>query len=252
MRSLKEIHSLYCLGVRLNEDEERKRTRQKTKHEQAKTPYRFDIINDLLKRFGRSTRYLEIGVRNPDDNFNRIQATEKHSVDPGAEYKQNPVDFKMTSDEFFDQLRTGKILSSDFKWDVIFIDGLHLADQADRDIENALNHLSDDGFVALHDCNPPTEWHARENYSYDLTPARIMWNGTTWKALFKQRFDPRTSVLCIDTDFGVGIVMKNQLLPALTSNHNPYYEFHVFDATRKNGINLMAYENFRNLLDANR
>lgn len=49
MRSLKEIQSLYRLGVRLDENEERKRTRQKTKQEQGKTPYRFDIINDLLE-----------------------------------------------------------------------------------------------------------------------------------------------------------------------------------------------------------
>lgn len=250
MRSLKEIQSLYRLGVRLNEDEERKRTRQKTKQEQAKTPYRFDIINDLLKRFERSTKYLEIGVRNPDDNFNIIQAEEKHSVDPGAEYKQNPVDFKMTSDEFFDQLSAGRILSPDFKWDVIFIDGLHLADQTGRDIENSLSHLSDDGFIVLHDCNPPTEWHARENYSYDLTPARVMWNGTTWKALFKQRLNLNTSVLCIDTDFGVGIIMKNQLFPAITHNHNPYFEFHVFNATRKTSINLISYDDFKHILDA--
>jgi hypothetical protein len=155
----------------------------------------------------------------------------------------------MTSDEFFEQLNVGRILSSDFKWDIIFIDGLHLADQADRDIKNSLTHLSDDGFIVLHDCNPPTEWHARENYSYDLTPARVMWNGTTWKALFNQRLNPSTSVLCIDTDFGVGIVMKNQLFPALNHNHNPYFEFHVFDTTRKTSINLMSYNDFKRALD---
>jgi Methyltransferase domain len=249
MRSLKEIQSLYHLGMRLNEDDERKRTQLKTKQELAKTPYRWGIINYLLKRLGRTTRYLEIGVRNPDDNFNLIEATEKHSVDPGVEFKQNPVDFKMTSDEFFGQLRTGTILSSDFRWDVIFIDGLHLADQVGRDIRNALNHLSDDGFVVLHDCNPPTEWHARESYLYDLTPARKIWNGTTWKAFFNQRLDPSTSALCIDTDFGVGIVMKNQLLPPIALNHNPYFEFHVFDATRKKSINLMSYDDFKHLLD---
>ena len=101
MKSLKEVYSLYRLGVRFAEHEERKRTIKKTKYEQAKTPYRFDIINDLLKRFDHPTRYLEIGVRSPDDNFNRIKANEKHSVDPGVENKLNPVDFKRTSDAFF-------------------------------------------------------------------------------------------------------------------------------------------------------
>jgi hypothetical protein len=248
MRTIKEIISLYRLGVRCAEHEERKRVVARTKSENAKRPYKIDIINDLLERFDRETRYLEIGVRNPDDNFNRIRARVKHAVDPGVEYKSNPVDFKMTSDAFFEQLQTGKILSIDYKWDVILIDGLHLADQVERDIENALKHQADDGFVVLHDCNPPTEWHARENYDFDLTPARNKWNGTTWKALFRRRFDPTVSVLCVDSDWGVGIIMKNRLLPSLTENHNPYYEFHVFDATRKESINLVTYEVFRGLL----
>ena len=251
MRSLKQIYSLYLLGIQFAEGDERKRTMQKNKYEQAKTPQKADVINDLLNTFERPTSYLEIGVRNPDDNFNRIQATVKHSVDPGDEYKSNPVDFKLTSDAFFQKVETGEVLPSHFKWDVIFIDGLHLADQVERDIQNALNHIPDDGFILLHDCNPPTEWHARENHSCDLTPARVMWNGTTWKALFKQRFDPRLSVLCIDSDFGIGVIMKTALLPALTINHNPYYEFHVFDATRKSSINLMTYEAFKRLMDVN-
>lgn len=252
MRSFKEMLSLYRLGVRCSEHEERKRTMLRTKAEQAKRPYKVDIINGLLERFDRETKYLEIGVRNPADNFSRIRATAKHSVDPGDEYRPNPVDFKLTSDVFFEQLRAGKFLSSDFKWDVIFIDGLHLAEQAERDIENALKHLAADGFVVLHDCNPPTEWHARENHTFDLTPARVMWNGTTWKALFRRRLDPAISVLCVDSDFGVGIIMKNRLLPPLMGNHNPYYEFRIFDATRKQSIGLMTWEAFKSLLDEQR
>jgi hypothetical protein len=59
----------------------------------------------LLSVLNRETTYLEIGVRNPEDNVNKINATNKYSVDPGLEYKLNPVDFKMTSDSFFEQLR---------------------------------------------------------------------------------------------------------------------------------------------------
>lgn len=248
MRSLKEIRYYFDWGVRFIENEERARTIEKSRCELAKRPFRFDIINELLGRFERPTKYLEIGVRNPDDNFNRIRAAQKRSVDPGAEFKSNPVDFRMTSDNFFRELNTGKILSPDFKWDVVFVDGLHLADQVERDIQNSLGHLSEDGFLVVHDCNPPTEWHARENYHYDLTPARLLWNGTTWKALFKQRFNPAISVACIDTDFGVGVIMKNEIFPPLTVNHNPYYEFSIFDATRENSINLMRYGDFKDFL----
>lgn len=249
MRTPKEMHALYRLGIRFNEGDERRKTILRNKAELAKRPYRFDVINELLRRFDRPTRYLEIGVRNPNDNFAKIDAAEKHSVDPGVEFEANPVDFKLTSDEFFGQLDAGRLLSPDYKWDLIFIDGLHLADQVDRDVANALRYIADDGFVVLHDCNPPTEWHARENHNYDLTPARLMWNGTTWKALFRQRFNPEVSVLCIDSDWGVGIIMKNRMLPPLTVNHNPYYEFHTFDATRRDSINLMTYDEFRRLLE---
>jgi len=43
--------------------------------------------------------------------------------------------------------------------------------------------------------------------------------------------------------------MRSQVLPALTSNHNPFYEFRIFDATRKESINLMTYEMFKSLLN---
>ncbi|WP_100612251.1 class I SAM-dependent methyltransferase [Confluentibacter lentus] len=67
----------------------------------------------------------------------------------------------MTSDEFFQKLSANDILSNSIKFNVIFIDGLHLAQQADRDIKNAIKYIKNDGFIVVHDCNPPSEWHAR-------------------------------------------------------------------------------------------
>src|SRR5690606_27460848 len=107
----------------------------------------------------RATRYLEIGVRNPQANFDKIRASEKYGVDPGIEFEDNPVNFKMTSDAFFAQLSAGECLSPEIRFDVIFIDGLHTADQVERDIRNSLRYLADTGFVVAHDCNPPTEYH---------------------------------------------------------------------------------------------
>ena len=161
---------------------------QKSEVEARKTPVRSDIINYLLSSVGKKeTNYLEIGVRNPANNFDKIKSSTKYSVDPGVEFKENPVDFKLTSDEFFDQLRSGKILEPGLRFDVIFVDGLHTADQTDRDIINSLEFITPGGFVVLHDCNPPTESHARENYEYWASPAMDYWSGTTWKAFFKHR-----------------------------------------------------------------
>lgn len=249
MKSPKEALASYKLGNRLDRHEERLRAIRQTKAEQAKRPFRYDVINELLSRFTRPTKYLEIGVRNPSDNFAKIRASEKSSVDPGVEYKANPADFKLTSDEFFEHVSDGRLLTPEHRWDVIFIDGLHLAEQVERDIKNSLQHLADDGFVVLHDCNPPTEWHARENHRYDLTPARVMWNGTTWKALYRQRLNPAVSVFCVDSDWGIGVILKGKFAPALAVDHNPYFEYSVFNATRQLSLNLMSYDDFRRALD---
>lgn len=222
---------------------------QKINHlEISKTHSRTEIINFLLSQSQYDTNYLEIGVRNPADNFNLINATKKHSVDPGIEFKENPVDFKMTSDLFFHKLNNNEILNNDIKFDVIFIDGLHLAEQVDKDITNALKYIKDDGFIVLHDCNPPTEWHARELYTYNHTPARDLWNGTTWKAFLKWRFNPSVNSCCIDTDWGVGILSKKHKIGENIEPVNPYFEFNILANNRKHFLNLIDFKTLKGVV----
>lgn len=212
----------------------------------GKQPSRTEILNFLLQRSGRNkTCYLEIGVRNPQHNFVHIKADEKYSVDPGKEFVANPVDFKVTSDEFFSQLRAGKILNPDIKFDVIFVDGLHLAEQVERDIINALDFITEDGFVVLHDCNPPSEWHARENYMFQETPAFGFWNGTTWKAFQKWRFEPGVYSCCIDSDWGVGVLSRKTNIGKSMQPVNLFYEFEVMNKNRKAHLNLVDFETFK-------
>ena len=141
-------------------------------------------INYLIKT-NNFTKYLEIGVDDPAGNFDKIICKHKHSVDPCIEFDTEDVTYKKTSDEFFDLLDNNKLdLPKDYKWDVIFIDGLHQANQVERDFDNALKHLSDTGFILMHDTNPPTLWHGREDYKLPngcLAP----WNGTVWKCVYK-------------------------------------------------------------------
>ncbi|PTX44076.1 methyltransferase family protein [Christiangramia gaetbulicola] len=237
----------YLKGRKFLHDDHYLEVNHKSFLENRKRPFRTGIINHLLSLFHNQTNYLEIGVRNPDHNFNLIKADKKYSVDPGLEFKSNPVDFKMTSDYFFKKLSSGKILAPDIKFDVIFIDGLHLADQVDRDIKNSLNHIKDNGFIVLHDCNPPSEWHAREIHKYWHTPAKHYWNGTTWKAFYKWRCEPGVNSCCIDSDWGVGILSKNQPIGNCTKNSNPFFEFQIFDETRINSLNLIDFKEFKAL-----
>lgn len=216
--------------------------------ETLKRPTRTEILNFILSTKSEKTYYLEIGVRNPNDNYNHINAGQKYSVDPGIEYKENPVDFKMTSDEFYELLLANKILSSDIRFDLIFIDGLHLADQVDRDIMNSLKFIKRDGFIVLHDCNPPTEWHARETYNYFHTPASGFWNGTTWKAFVKWRFNPLVNSCCVDSDWGLGIISKEAPIGSCAKGSNQFFEFKDFMEHREEYLNLISFDGFRKLL----
>ncbi len=217
--------------------------------ERAKLGSRTEIINLLLSTFDRPATYLEIGVRRPADNFTRIEAATKYGVDPGVEAVSNPVDFPLTSDAFFTALRGGGVLHAEQRFEVVFIDGLHLAEQVDRDIGNALAHLAADGFVVLHDCNPPTVFHSRENYDYRLTPVEGAWTGTTWKAYVKWRSRGDLYSCCVDTDYGIGILSRSVDLgrdrPRVP---NPFYEYRVLEANRRDQLGLISPSEFATLL----
>lgn len=195
---------------------------------------RIDIINALIKKHNYKT-YLEIGVRNPNDCFNHIQCETKHGVDPGVEGSWQ-VTFPMTSDNFFK-------INEDL-YDVILIDGLHIDEQVERDIINSLSCLSENGTIVLHDCNPPTIHHARENY-YDLsTPAGSDWNGTVWKAIVKVRSTlPGIKTVVVDTDWGVGVIQKSES-DNIILNTNPYYSFNKFSENKQYYLNLISPQQF--------
>jgi hypothetical protein len=248
LKVIRKFIEYYKLGRDLLSDASFQNGRKQNIAEDLKNPKRTEIINFLLSQSSVKTCYLEIGVRNPKHNFNHIVADEKYSVDPGIEYEKNPVDFKVTSDEFFELLSRGGLLSPNIRFDVIFIDGLHLADQVDRDICNALNFIKDDGFIVLHDCNPPTEWHARESCHYNFTPAEDSWNGTTWKAFMKWRFDSSVQSCCIDTDWGVGILSKNTQIGQHFEGSNPFFEYSKFSEERKDSLNLINFDDLKRLL----
>jgi len=201
-----------------------------------------DIINLLIKKNNFQT-YLEIGVSDPKNCFDKIKVTDKASVDPGIEFKENPVEFRLTSDKFFKHLENSKTrFDKDFKWDIIFIDGLHLAEQVYRDIKNSLNHISDNGFIILHDCNPPNSYFAREDYM--VNGVYDSWNGTTWKAFYKIRTEGlNIETYTIDTDWGLGVIKK-----ANKPNHipfeNPFFEYNIMSENRQNHLGLISINEF--------
>ena len=249
IRIFKSI-SFYKLGKKFYNDPTFLHARDKSTIETNSKYKRTDVINRILSARTKTTNYLEIGVRNPEDNFNLIKSSYKYSVDPGFEAEINKADFKFTSDEFFEKLLGGKILSPKIMFDVIFIDGLHLADQVEKDINNSLKFIKEDGFIILHDVNPPTEWHARENYRFFNSPARGAWNGTTWKSFLNKRFDKKLKSCCIDADWGIGIISKNHNIGNSIERTNYFFEYYDFDKNRKKYLNLISFDEFFGLIES--
>jgi len=187
---------------------------------------RIDVINRLIAKNGY-TRYLEIGTATRAC-FDNVACAQKTCVDPAV--NGITYDFNMSSDEFFAQ--------NTQKFDIVFIDGLHSAEQVARDVHNSLQCLNPAGCVVMHDCSPPDERHT----NLDLC-------GTAWRVVYDLRVTRADlTVYTVDTDYGVGVVRKE---PGQTiSNFNPTYDFAVFAATRKETLGLISPAEFENLCAA--
>ena len=208
---------------------------------------RYDIINKIIHRYGFKN-YLEIGVCNPDGCFNLINCENKDGVDPGIEYPENPVKYQYTSDEFFYKLNREELdKESNFQWDVVFIDGLHISEQVFRDINNSIQHLKPNGFIILHDCNPPDIFFAREDYD------RRAWNGTVWKALYYTRtneYYKNFNICTVDTDWGIGIMRQQsgnnrRSIPF----NNMFFEYNKMAKNRKADLGLIEVNELEDWLD---
>lgn len=194
---------------------------------------RTELINHLIKKY-KFKSFLEIGVRNPKKgNFCKVKCKKKIGVDPDPIIKMNEI-YVGTSDEYF------KNLNNDEKFDIIFIDGLHLEEQVDKDIKNSLNHLSKNGFILLHDCNPPTEFHQRKEYC--VNGRYPSWNGTVWRSIAKLRMNnKRLKIHVVDTDWGVGVIKPGKQKIFKTDQDLTYK---LLEDNRKELLNLISTDEF--------
>lgn len=192
---------------------------------------RFHIINYLIEKY-QLVNYLEIGVFQ-GENIRLVKAPHKDGIDPGSEgYVVPEVNYPITSDEFFDLLKG----YDEIKYDIIFIDGLHHANQVEKDIQNSLNHLVDGGFIILHDCNPV-------NYETQVVPREtIAWTGDVWKAIVKFKINnPNFKCYTIDTDFGVGVIQKS---PTQSKWEMSIPEWDEFFNNKDKYLGLIDYDQF--------
>ena len=191
--------------------------------------WRFNLVNRLIGAFDYKS-YLEIGV-SIGECFKRVKCESKTSVDPEQfGYTTN----QMTSDQYFDQL------PEDTKFDIIFIDGLHIWEQCYRDINNALKHLSPNGTIICHDMNPLQEmYQSRVKNCY-------IWNGDVWKAFVKLRSERNDLFTCMieDCDYGLGIISWGNQEPIKLNKpveNLLYYDFKKDKNYLMNTVKLIDY-----------
>jgi hypothetical protein len=190
---------------------------------------RTEIINGLISKYNYKS-YLEIGVNTPSQpgyNWIGVEIELKHGVDPNVD-----TTYRMTSDEFFE-----KHISQ--KYDIIFVDGLHIFEQVYLDIINSLEHLNENGVIVVHDCNPITEITQRRVRASDA------WHGDVWKSIVKLRIEnPDLDICTVDTDEGCGIIKKGKQTLLTISDHTNVYEYDFLENNRKEALNLITINEF--------
>ena len=198
---------------------------------------RFEIINTFIRN-NNFKNYLEIGVFE-GRNIREIIAEHKDGVDPTTELGRSipEINYPITSDEFF-----GMLKGHDIKYDIIFIDGLHISEQVDKDIENALNHLVDDGIIVLHDCNPLVELWTKVPRQSEA------WHGDVYKSVLRFRQKSSLKYITVDDDCGCGVIFNgveedNKCSNDLLQEGENSWEY--FDKYRTKLLNLISVDEFK-------
>ena len=211
---------------------------------------KFKMTQALLSRNAQPKSYLEIGIA--DGLFFRsIQAEHKFGVDPIAPHektkalhlKNELMYFEMTSDDFF---KNHDQHLKDHPPDVIFVDGLHVYEQALRDIENSLIYLNEGGIITIDDCNPLS---AEMGDPIRTVPT---WTGDVWKAILhlrSTRSDIEVFVLNFGT--GLGVLRKKETKPAFsfTPEEIKKMTYEDLDKNRDAYLNLKHPDYFLEFFD---
>ena len=192
-------------------------------------PRRYDIINKIIiKR--NYTSYLEIGCFK-DETFNQINIKKKIGVDPTS-----GGNLRMTSDQFFKDNKE--------KFDLIFIDGLHVYEQVIKDIFNSIKVLKENGIILVHDCLPRKLWYQ--------TPTRMSdtWNGDVWKAIVEFRTRKEIDVYTCYADYGIGVILKRQNKNLLTYPKKDYskLKFSEYYNNYNRLMNIIEYEDLLKII----
>jgi hypothetical protein len=154
---------------------------------------RSDVLQGILNGFDEPN-YLEIGVFD-GEIFHDLRAASKVAVDPdfrfdvAAARAGNPgaTYFAVGSDAYFLQH------AGDAKFEVIYLDGLHVFEQMLRDLMNAMHHIAPTGVIIIDGVVPNAVAATLPDYSnFDR-------NGPSRRPPAAQVGDAHKLVLFVDT-----------------------------------------------------
>jgi len=189
---------------------------------------RWNLLNDLISKRNYAS-YLEIGVATLN-NFEKIRCKTKVGVDPVKRGRKKPTHL-MTSDKFFKGCNR--------TFDLVFIDGLHLYEQVEKDILNSLAVLNPGGTIVCHDMNPYKQKHQLRTRSSSTS----IWNGDCWKAWVKlKRTRSDLRMVVVRMDHGCGLIQRGfqKLLP-----DDLPLTWENFQRNRVQWLNLISIEQYR-------
>lgn len=184
---------------------------------------RYDIIQHFIDKYNFQS-YLEIGYLN-GECFDKIECPGKLSIDPNGQAM-----FIGTSDEFFE--------TNIEKWDLVFLDALHIYPQVLKDLNNILKCLNKNGIIVVHDILPKIE----DQQLPKNINAGIPWTGDTWCAFADLRCSRNDLIMyTIDTDWGCGVIKYgSQILYTKPDNWTwDYYINH-----RNELLNIISVKQF--------
>lgn len=165
-----------------------------------------DFLNAVIEARNFHS-YLEIGC-DRNRTFRAVIAGRKVGVDP-----RRGGTVRMTSDGFFS--------ANLEKFDLIFIDGFHHAEQVEKDIRNSLQCLATKGMVVVHDCLPRRERHQLRGAQHGD------WTGDVWKAMVRIRQDAKLDSVVVDADWGFGVILPRTNSSRLICNGPLNWERYV-------------------------
>lgn len=198
---------------------------------------RTQFIQKLIDTKSAKT-YLELGTGN-GRNFLSIRCKKKYAVDPkfiipiGFKVKcllLNPHNwfahyFQETSENFFITHKTS--IKKMKTLDVVFIHSQHSFEASLKVALNALQYLSPDGVIIVHNCFPPNKEAAFAVKEITKSNKRQIEGlcGDVFKSMvyLRTKYLDTLRVRVLETDFGLGVItLKKNFISAPETDHELY------------------------------